>query len=118
VSLETATRARLALARRWETIARITLFAVMAAIVFVWIFGQPILAFGLVLVAMPAAWLFNLRCEQCGWMVYRQFATAHPDRAKDQFLAPLYSKQLWKQPEVCSKCGLSFRFDDTNAKAA
>lgn len=106
------------MARRWEVIARFTIYAVMAAMVIVWIIGQPLFAFGLFFIAMPAVWLFNLRCEQCGWMVYRLFGTARPDRAKDQFLAPLHSKQLWKQPEACSKCGHSFRVDDTNPKAA
>jgi hypothetical protein len=118
VSLETATHGKLVLARRWETIARFTIFGVMAAMVLMWVIGQPFIAFGLVFLAMPAAWLFNLRCERCGWMVYRQFGTADVDHAKDQFLAPLYSKPLWNQPEACSKCGHSFRFDDTNSRAA
>jgi len=94
------------------------MYVVIAAMAFVLVVGQPLLIFAFVFAAMPSAWLFNLRCEQCGWMVYRLFGTARPDRAKDQFLAPLHSKQLWKQPEACSKCGHSFRVDDTNPKAA
>lgn len=118
MSLEKATERRLLVARRWETQARWVMYGVIAAMAVASFAGHPLLAIGLVFIAMPAAWLFNLRCERCGWLIYRQFGTADAQHSKDQFFAPLYSKQLWKQPDACSKCGQSFRSTDINSKAA
>jgi len=66
-------------------------------------------------IGMPAAWLFNLRCPSCAWLVYRVHGTAkkHPE---DQLLAPLYSKIRWKLPDGCSKCGLKFESADHREK--
>ena len=62
------------------------------------------------------AWIFNLRCPECAWLVYRHFGTAKAKYAKDQFFAPQHSKQLWKQPVACSQCGHSFRADNNSIK--
>ncbi len=115
MSFETATEGRLLLARRWEVEARWIMYGTIVAMVAGWLSGHIVLAFAVVLAAMPSAWLFNLRCPNCSWLVYRQFGTADHKHAQDQFLAPLRSKHLWKQPDACSKCGRPFRLTDTKA---
>jgi hypothetical protein len=117
VSLDTATVARLRIAKRWEVVARHVMYVAMAGIVLSWITERFWIAILAVFSGMPAAWLFNLRCPSCAWLVYRAYGTAKPKYSKDQFLAPLYSKQLWKQPDACSKCGQPFRSNDINLKA-
>lgn len=109
VSLETGTDPRLALARRWETPARWILYLAMAGIALSWLAQEFWVAIAAVTIAMPAAWLFNLHCPQCAWPAYRIYGTAKTKQAADQFLAPLHSKHLWKQPPACSKCGHLFR---------
>jgi len=93
------------------------MYGVMAAMFLATLTGHPLFAIGVVFIAMPSAWLFNLHCASCGWLVYREFGTASENYAKDQFLAPLHSKQLWKQPSACTNCGHPFRSVETNLKA-
>lgn len=118
VSLETGTETRLALARRWETPARWIMYLAMAGIALSWLVQEFWVALASATVAMPAAWLFNLHCPECAWPAYRVYGTAKAKQAADQFLAPLYSKHLSKQPTACSKCGHSFRSSENIGKTA
>jgi hypothetical protein len=118
VSFDTATERKLLAARRWETQARCLLYGAVAAMPVAFLAGHPLLAIGIVFIGTPAAWIFNLRCERYAWLVYRQFGTADPMYAKDQFLAPGRSTQLWKQPDACTKCGYPFRSTKIDLKAA
>ena len=117
MSLEKATERRLLIARRWETHARWVIYGAVALMGVSWLTGRFSVALAAAFIAMPSAWLFNLRCPNCAWLVYRQFGTADAKHSKDQFLAPLHSRQLWRQPTACSKCGYPFRSTDTNLKA-
>jgi hypothetical protein len=92
------------------------MWGAMAGFILSWLLGQFWIAVASAFLAMPAAWIFNLRCSTCSWLVYRAHGTAKAGYSNDQFLAPLYSKQLWKQPVACSKCGASFRSHSKSMK--
>lgn len=107
----TATAERkLRLAQRYEVAARWLGYSGIAIVVLAGLMGSFSTALVGVCLAMPATWVFNLRCPACGWLIYRVFGTAKR-HGHDQMLAPLYSKQLWHQPPACTKCALHFHTD-------
>jgi hypothetical protein len=68
----------------------------------------------IVFLAMPTFWLCNIKCYRCAWPAYRAYGTAKSSAAKDQLFAPMFSRQLWRLPSRCTKCGAPFLAGATN----
>ena len=117
MNLETATKCRLLIAKRYEVTARLMLYAGMATIGLSWFLQNLWMAIIAAFVSMPCAWIFNLRCPVCSWLVYRIYGTADDKHAKDQLLAPLYSRHIWRQPPACTKCAQPFLTTENPSEA-
>jgi hypothetical protein len=99
---------RFEIVRNWERAARIGMYVAITAFGLLLITQHFWLGVFVVFLSMPAFWLFNLKCYQCAWPAYRLHGSAKARAAKDQLFAPMFSRQLWRLPKHCTKCGAPF----------
>jgi len=90
-------------AHRWRRVLKMPMFLGMAAIVAGVVYKNLWLWAG-IFIAIPSAYLMNLKCYKCFWTACRQFGRGK--FGQDAMLAPLVSPFLF--PSACTKCGAPF----------
>jgi hypothetical protein len=80
------------------------MYAAIAGIFVGFITDRFWFAFVVIVLAMPAAWLFNIRCYQCSWPAYRTFGDPAGWRGQDS----LFARAVTQLPSQCPRCQAAF----------